>query len=219
MVSGNTDPKTARALELAARYPAAREALRFYAAIAEFQGDWAELRSIVRKQGPALLREAIGRMSEVDVKAAVDRYLRGQDRRSPESFFGRVMLRHDPPTAPDARHMNQCPRCGEPPGCGCTRPEADGSAFSLVCSLCATEWKFPRGQCPVCGEAVESYMAQDMEHVNMQVCVSCGRYLHVVRIDKDPQAIPEVDEVAALPMDIWALEQGWEKVHPNLVGI
>jgi formate dehydrogenase maturation protein FdhE len=32
-------------------------------------------------------------------------------------------------------------------------------------------------------------------------------------------AVPVVDELAALPLDVWAMEQGYRKVEPNLAGI
>jgi len=216
VVSGNAAAQ--RALTLAARYPAAREALEFYARLATFTGDWRELRDLIAAHGPRLLRETAANMSEFDLKAAVDRYLHGEDRRHPESFFARVMLRHDPPQA-DRAHSNQCPQCGEPPGCACLRKENDGSGFFLVCSLCSHEWRFARTQCPACGGKVEWHVAEGMDHILTQACTQCARYLHVIRADKDPEAIPEVDEVAAIAMDIWALEQGWEKIHPNLIGL
>jgi formate dehydrogenase maturation protein FdhE len=43
--------------------------------------------------------------------------------------------------------------------------------------------------------------------------------VHVVRLDVEPEAIPEVDEMAALSLDVWAREQGYEKTFPNLLGI
>jgi hypothetical protein len=220
VVPGNNFDQQARqrALALAERYPAAREALEFYARILNFGGDWAGLRALVVSHGPALLRETAARMTEFDLKSAVDGYLRGDDRRSPASFFARVMLRRDPPRAGHA-HANQCPRCGEPPLCGCLRKEADGSAFLLVCSLCGTEWRFPRGQCPACGGKVEWHVAEGMDHILTQACTHCARYLHVIRVDLEPDAIPEVDEIAAIAMDIWALERGWEKIHPNWIGL
>jgi formate dehydrogenase maturation protein FdhE len=53
----------------------------------------------------------------------------------------------------------------------------------------------------------------------VSACESCHRYLHVVRIDRDPEAIPLVDEIAALALDVWARGEGYEKIFPNLVGI
>ncbi|MBK9166006.1 MAG: formate dehydrogenase accessory protein FdhE [Bryobacterales bacterium] len=209
-----------RALALRDRYPEAREALEFYAAIAGFRGDWQDLRAVVAAKGPSLLREAAGLVSEIEFKAAVDRYLHGEDRESPASFFARVMLRHSLPKAASP-HANRCPHCGGVPQCGCMRPEGHGSAFFLVCNVCASEWAFPRAQCPVCGEMDRAvfYGSERMDHIQVQVCEHCNRYFHVIHAGKDPRAVPEADEVAAIALDVWAHEQGWDKILPNLIGI
>lgn len=198
--------------------PEAREALEFYAAIVDFNGNWDELRRLVAAKGPALLRDLATQVTEADLEEATDRYLAGDDRESPATFFVRVMLRQQRPRASSV-HDNRCPNCGEPPQCGCLRPEAHGTKFFLVCSLCATEWLFPRTECPSCGEPVIFYSAEHMDHVQTQVCDSCGHYLHIIHVGKDPAAVPLVDEVAALAMDVWALERGLRKIHPNLVGV
>ncbi|MGH7554231.1 MAG: formate dehydrogenase accessory protein FdhE, partial [Longimicrobiales bacterium] len=213
---------SARALTLARRFPEAREALEFYAAIVDFDGDWSDLRALIAAKGPSLLRDLAARITGIELREAVESYLHGDlysgARESPASFFARIMLRRDKPRAAGV-HSNRCPECGEPPQCGCLRPEGHGSAFFLVCSLCATEWPFPRAQCPACGEPAVFYSNERMEHVQIQVCDSCARYFHVIHLGKDPEAVPLVDEVAALAMDVWAAEQGLQKIHPNLVGV
>jgi formate dehydrogenase maturation protein FdhE len=199
-----------RALHLAQLRPEAREALLFYAEIADFQGDWRELRDIVLRVGPPLLRDAAERFTEESLA------------QEPESFFARVLRRHAPPRA-RVTETGVCPRCGEQPQSACLRPEGHGTAFFLVCSLCRNEWAFPRAHCPACGEMdaerIGYYTAEGMPHIQTRVCEACSRYLHVVDVSKDPAAVPDVDEVAALAMDVWAWEQGWEKVRPNLIGI
>lgn len=199
-----------RARELAQRYPAAKEAIELYAAVSEFTGDWRELQALVQRIGPALLREAARRLTPEIIAA------------EPEGFFARVLRRAHPPAVRHAE-TSRCPKCGSWPQAACLRPQGDGSAFYLVCSLCSNEWRHPRGFCPSCGEhdanKIVYFAAEGMEHVQMQVCESCARYLHVINLGKDPRAIPDLDEVAALTMDVWAREQGWEKVYPNLIGI
>ena len=39
------------------------------------------------------------------------------------------------------------------------------------------------------------------------------------RSERDPAAIPEVDELAGLPLDLWAVENGYHKLQPNLAGV
>jgi formate dehydrogenase maturation protein FdhE len=49
-------------------------------------------------------------------------------------------------------------------------------------------------------------------------CETCRRYLIEVDMAQDTGAVPEVDELAALPLDLYAADQGLTKVTPNLMG-
>jgi len=55
--------------------------------------------------------------------------------------------------------------------------------------------------------------------VETQVCDACQRYMHLVRRDREPEAIPELDELVALPLDVMCLDYGFVKIHPNLAGV
>lgn len=116
-----------------------------------------------------------------------------------------------------------CPRCGHAPQAGCLRPQGDGAALTLLCSLCLHEWPFARVRCPACGTAdhhkIGYYSTPEFAHLEVQVCESCQAYLHLVDLLKEKEAIPDVDELAALPLDLWALEKGYWKAQPNLAGI
>ena len=235
------------------RHPASRDALLFYSRICGFQQTLAgalkahcsaadqqrlsldlgavlsfrqPLAELVLAKAPGPLRQAAKDLNETSCREALEAYLTQRDTASSRSFFARVLLqpavavsRGDSPSG--AAH--RCPHCGHPPQVGCLRPQGDGAALSLVCSLCLTEWPFARGQCPACGLADEKrlvyYSAPELEHLQVQVCESCRKYLHQINFAKDPQAVPDVDEMAALPLDVWAGEQGFQKLHPNLVGI
>jgi FdhE protein len=48
-------------------------------------------------------------------------------------------------------------------------------------------------------------------------CHTCRTYLLNVDMPKDPAAVPFVDELAALPLDLAAQEQGFRKITPNLM--
>lgn len=213
--------RAARARALAERRPEAAEALRFYAEIAAFQhsvdpeaplGSLPRLVSLVEESGPELLRAAA---REIDLETC-RRSL--EDRTSPRSFFARVLLQvaSQPPRGP---HSSGCPRCAHLPQAGCLRPEGDGTALSLVCSLCFHEWPAFRERCSECGGNVAFHEAAEHSYTRMRVCEGCRRYLHVVRLDVEPEAIPDVDEMAALSLDVWARERGYEKIFPNLIGI
>jgi FdhE protein len=55
-------------------------------------------------------------------------------------------------------------------------------------------------------------------HLRIAACSTCSRYLIEVDMARDERAVPEVDELAALPLDLYAADQGLTKVTPNLMG-
>ncbi|MGC1626185.1 MAG: formate dehydrogenase accessory protein FdhE [Candidatus Acidiferrales bacterium] len=115
-----------------------------------------------------------------------------------------------------------CPLCGGKPIVGVLRPEGDGAKKSLVCMLCAHEWAFRRIYCPACGEEREPqmafYSAPEIAHVRVDVCDTCHTYLKSVDLTKMGLAVPIVDELATIPLDLWAREHGYEKLQMNLLG-
>ena len=115
-----------------------------------------------------------------------------------------------------------CPLCGGKPIVGVLRPEGDGAKKSLVCMLCAHEWAFRRIYCPACGEEREPqmayYAAPEIAHVRVDVCDSCHTYLKSIDLTKTGLAVPVVDELATIPLDLWAREHGYEKLQVNLLG-
>ncbi|MGA3209727.1 MAG: formate dehydrogenase accessory protein FdhE [Terriglobales bacterium] len=116
-----------------------------------------------------------------------------------------------------------CPTCSAGPVAGVLRPEGDGGKRSLICALCATEWAIGRIVCPGCGEtAVEKlsvYTADEFPHVRVEACNSCGKYIKTVDLTKNGLAVPIVDELATIPLNLWAQEHGYVKLQANLLGI
>jgi FdhE protein len=116
-----------------------------------------------------------------------------------------------------------CPFCGREPGFGVLRPLGDGGKRFLVCSLCLAEWPFRRIVCAGCGEEDHSklpvYTAEQLVHLRVECCDTCGRYLKTVDLTKDGLAVPLVDEMAAIPLDLWAQERGYSKLKANLMQI
>jgi hypothetical protein len=116
-----------------------------------------------------------------------------------------------------------CPLCGNKPIVGVLRGEGDGAKKSLICMLCAHEWAFRRIYCPACGEEREPqmafYSAPEIAHVRVDVCDTCHTYLKSIDLTKTGLAVPIVDELATIPLDLWAREHGYEKLQTNLLGI
>jgi formate dehydrogenase accessory protein FdhE len=115
-----------------------------------------------------------------------------------------------------------CPLCGGKPVVGVLRSEGDGAKKSLICMLCAHEWNFRRIYCPACGEEREPqmafYSAPEIAHVRVDVCDTCHTYLKTIDLTKTGLAVPVVDELATIPLDLWAREHGYHKLQMNLLG-
>ena len=116
-----------------------------------------------------------------------------------------------------------CPFCSRKPAVGVLRQEGDGAKRSLICSMCATEWPFGRILCPACGEEnvdkLAIYTAEQFGHVRVEACDTCGCYIKTVDLTKNGRAVPIVDELATIPLNLWAREHHYVKVQTNILGI
>jgi FdhE protein len=115
-----------------------------------------------------------------------------------------------------------CPRCEAMPQLGVLRPEGDGGKRMLLCSFCSTEWEYRRIVCPSCGEVEEKklgyYAAEEFDYLRVEVCDTCKTCLVTVDLTRNGLAVPMVDDLAAIPLSLWAAQQGFRKLHPNLLG-
>ena len=148
----------------------------------------------------------------------------------PHDFFARAFLQ---PYAAEIRSRfnmrwsgptpYRCPFCKRKPGMGVLRPLGDGGQRSLVCSFCLAEWEFRRIVCPGCGEENHAklpvYTAEELVHVRVEGCDSCQSYIKTVDLTKSGRAEPIVDEMASIPLDLWAQKQGYTKLQCNLMQI
>jgi FdhE protein len=144
-------------------------------------------------------------------------------------FFARAMLQPYtdfvigamlPPTP--VMTVCRCPRCNALPLLGVLRPEGDGGKRFLVCSFCALEWEFRRIFCAKCGEEGEQklpvYVAEQLPHIRMECCETCKHFLRTIDLTKDGNAVPLVDDLAAIPLSLWAEEHGYQRIQGNLLG-
>lgn len=115
-----------------------------------------------------------------------------------------------------------CPFCNARPGVAILRGEGDGGKRSLLCSLCATEWQYRRVLCPGCGEENKDqlpiYIASEFDSVRVDACDTCRTYIKSVDLTKHGNAVPIVDEIATVALNIWAEEHGYSKLETNLLG-
>jgi FdhE protein len=117
-----------------------------------------------------------------------------------------------------------CPLCAAPPQVGVLRPLGDGGKRSLICSLCATEWDFRRIVCPACGEEnvdkLPVYVPENLvDYVRVEACDTCHSYIKTIDMTKNGHAVPVVDELASIPLSLWAADKGYTKVVANLLGV
>lgn len=116
----------------------------------------------------------------------------------------------------------RCPRCNALPLLGVLRPEGDGGKRFLLCGFCGLEWEFRRILCAKCGEEQEAklpiYVAEQFPHIRIECCETCKHFLRTIDLTKDGHAVPVVDDLAALPLSLWAEEHGYGRILGNLLG-
>lgn len=128
------------------------------------------------------------------------------------------------PLRPNSLH---CPACGALPQLAYFAAAGEALVTGqryLLCSRCAHEWVFPRMVCASCGESGTAQLPiyadhQELPSLRVDGCESCGKYLVTVDVAKDPKAIPVVDELAAIPLGLYAERRGLKKLTPNLMGL
>lgn len=125
-----------------------------------------------------------------------------------------------PPVLPAT--VCRCPRCNSLPLLGVLRPEGDGAKRFLQCAFCSQEWEFRRILCAHCGEEEEGrlpvYVAEQFPHLRMECCENCQHFLRTIDLTKDGNAVPLVDDLAAIPLSLWAQENGYRRIQSNLLG-
>jgi len=94
----------------------------------------------------------------------------------------------------------------------------------LACCRCGESWIHQRMTCPGCGEQTTGKLpifadAERFPHLRADGCETCKQYLITIDLRKEPQAVPVVDELVALPLDLYVKERGFTKIVPNLMAI
>jgi FdhE protein len=116
-----------------------------------------------------------------------------------------------------------CPFCNRKAALGILRQQGDGARRNLLCGFCLSEWEFRRIVCPSCGQEDQAklpvYIAEQFPYMRVEACDACHTYTKSVDLTKNGLANPLVDELAAIPLDLWAQERGYAKLRPNLLGM
>ncbi|HTE53908.1 MAG TPA: formate dehydrogenase accessory protein FdhE [Kofleriaceae bacterium] len=129
------------------------------------------------------------------------------------------------PEPPQVARDGGCPFCGGPALIGLRRAAAGdaGAQRLLGCAVCGGEWPVNRIRCPACAEEgpdkLPQFQSERYPAVRLESCDACRGYLKSIDLTVDARAIPEVDDLSSLSMDLWAAEQGYTRLEPSLAGI
>jgi hypothetical protein len=116
-----------------------------------------------------------------------------------------------------------CPACGDPAGARRTVYAERGAAAAGRGAGAAGRRDEPvvgrAGVHPESGPADDADGAPMFPHLRVDACAACARYVIDVDLGRDAGAVPEVDELAAVPLALYAADQGLSKLTPNLMGL
>jgi FdhE protein len=232
--------RIARAEELAKTSVAAEELLTFYARIAEFQESIHRILVAQPQTDPACVAEYFPQLRALagavvnlppdaieplliahwNHETEPDHYSRFVARALLQPFAEALAARGT--IAPDIS-SGVCSFCGARPLAAILRGEGTGGKRHLLCSLCSTEWEFRRILCPNCGEENKDrlpvYSAREFDHIRVEACDTCHSYLKCIDLTRNGLAVPPVDEIAAVVLNVWAEEHGYSKIEANLLGL
>lgn len=192
---------------------------------------------MIEQTGPANLSEAARQLAHSNPESWIpllNAYWQNGGRANQridafKQFFPRVILQPYAETlacefeAPDFGATPElCPLCHSQPLLGVLRVEGDSGKRFLLCSFCSQEWPFRRLLCANCGEESEPklpvYVAEQFPHIRMEACETCSTFLRTIDLTKDGHAIPMADDLAAIPLSLWAQEHNFSALQPNLLG-
>ena len=114
-----------------------------------------------------------------------------------------------------------CPFCGGLPGMGEIREEGKRV---LHCPFCATEWDFPRMQCPYClnedQEKLSYFEVEGEAGHRVDICRHCQHYLKTIDTrEKEGPLDWEVEDYLTLYLDHLAQEEGYKRPEGLFVEI
>lgn len=227
----------------AAAYTAPGE-LRSHAQPAFDARDFADLLSLLQRSGPAPLANAaaeLARLAPDQQLVMLNRHWKGSaashDQSSPgdpqenvlaDAILQIILQPHAEYLAARMKNASAdptrlvCPHCGSLPLLGVLRPEGDGATRFLMCSFCLQEWQSRRIFCAACAEEDEKklpvYIAAQLPHIRVECCDTCKHFVRTIDLLKDGHAIPIVDDLSAIPLSLWADENGYERNQANLLG-
>ena len=120
----------------------------------------------------------------------------------------------------------RCPFCGGMPQVSFLKIKeatSESGNRDLVCATCTINWSFRRVACAYCGEERPTklgyFHTPEYDHIRIEACDNCKRYIKGVDLTRLGFAVPLVDEVAAAALDVWSHQHGYTKIELNLLGL
>jgi formate dehydrogenase maturation protein FdhE len=182
--------------------------------------------------GPARLRDGVVSVfCTAELPALIRAWLNNQPLTPFETYLARasaspLLEAFTLPPAGEGQGGGSCPSCGGLPQLSYFAISGEALVSGpryLVCSRCAKNWIFSRMTCAGCGETDGTKLPifqdeKQLPHIRVDGCRTCKRYLLTIDLRRDARAVPVVDELAALPLDLYAIHQGLTKITPNLLG-
>ncbi|HEX2987738.1 MAG TPA: formate dehydrogenase accessory protein FdhE [Chloroflexota bacterium] len=112
-----------------------------------------------------------------------------------------------------------CPICGSDPGLA----ELQGKerAPHLRCTNCGADWPYPRVKCAFCGndepQSLHIFsLSGEEERRQVQACDRCHGYIkRIATFDPTPVEMLQVEDLAALHLDIMAADKGFRRGTVN----
>jgi FdhE protein len=186
--------------------------------------------------GPRALAAAVqDRLRDAKPVELVDRWLAGEPQHAVDEYLARAasapvleaLGAAAGEACPGERAEGTCPRCGGLPQLSYLTDAGEtlvSGPRMLACCRCGESWIHQRMTCPGCGEQTTGKLpifadAERFPHLRADGCETCKRYLITIDLRKEPQAVPVVDELVALPLDLYVKERGFTKIVPNLMAI
>ena len=212
-----------RARTLAGARLEARAALAFYAELAALQQSLAHshdsaaaalteyLEWLQRNAPPPVAEASLGiESSATSWDVLVESYATTDAARA---FIVEGLLQAFPP--------DPCPYCSGSPVVSVLREAAHGSRRSYVCAVCLAESAAARLGCVNCGETdvdkLPVFRTEATDPARIDACDSCRGYVKTIDFTRDALACLIADDLASVSLDLWAREQGYQRVRPNLL--
>ena len=195
-----------------------------------------EVAEATNTAGPPTLAAAVReRLREAEPAGFITRWLAGERQAPVDEYLARAavapVLEALGPAAGGACSGRPaeggCPRCGGLPQLSYLTDAGEtlvSGPRMLLCSRCGESWIHQRMTCAGCGEQATNKLpifadGDRFPHLRADACDTCRRYLITIDLRKDADAVPVVDELIALPLDLYVKERGFTKIVPNLMAI